>query len=90
MAYVTAATHGLNEDAEQLKEQFGENERVPDLFPNAMLLQPPVPIMQQESNWPLLTRTKGFFEGAVSATGGMYEKKGDFCGGCHECNCIVD
>ena len=40
-----------------------------------MLLQPPVPIMQQESNWPLLTRTKGFFEGAVSATGGMYKKK---------------
>ncbi|XP_076090931.1 coatomer subunit alpha-like isoform X1 [Mytilus galloprovincialis] len=69
LAYVTAATHGLNEEAEQLKEQFGENERVPDLFPNAMLSQPPVPINQQESNWPLLTRTKGFFEGAVAATG---------------------
>jgi curved DNA-binding protein CbpA len=79
LAYVTAATHGLNEDAEQLKEQFGENERVPDLFPNAMLLQPPVPIMQQESNWPLLTRTKGFFEGAVSATGGSKYQFYSFC-----------
>ena len=67
MAYLTAATHGMEEEAEQLKESFGEEEKIPDLFPQAQLLQPPVPIMQQESNWPLLTMTKGFFEGAMAA-----------------------
>ncbi|KAK3106032.1 hypothetical protein FSP39_011311 [Pinctada imbricata] len=67
LAYLTAATHGLDEEAEQLKEGFGEKDRVPDLYPNATLLQPPTPISQQESNWPLLTMTKGFFEGAMAA-----------------------
>ncbi|RUS90316.1 hypothetical protein EGW08_001914 [Elysia chlorotica] len=70
LAYLTAATHGLEEEAEELKETFGENERVPDLYPSAALLQPPVPITQQEANWPLLTVSKGFFEGAMAARGG--------------------
>lgn len=70
LAYLTAATNGLEEEADSLKESFGENERVPDLYPNATLLQPPVPITQQESNWPLLTVSKGFFEGAMAAKGG--------------------
>ena len=73
LAYLTAATHGLEEEADELKESFGENERVPDLYPNASLLQPPVPITQQESNWPLLTVSKGFFEGAMAARGGKSE-----------------
>lgn len=66
LAYLTAATHGLQEEAEELKSGFGEGERVPDLYPHASLLQPPVPITQQESNWPLLAGSKGFFEGAMS------------------------
>ena len=33
---------------------------------NAKLFQPP-PIAQQESNWPLLTVSKGFFEDAMAA-----------------------
>lgn len=70
LAYLTAATHGLDEEAEQLKDTFSEKDRVPDLYPSAMLLQPPVPISQQDSNWPLLTTTKGFFEGAMAAAGG--------------------
>ncbi|CAL1531227.1 unnamed protein product [Lymnaea stagnalis] len=70
LAYLTAATHGLEEEAEELKSGFGEGERVPDLYPSASLLQPPVPITQQESNWPLLTVSKGFFEGAMAAKGG--------------------
>lgn len=61
---MTAATNGLEEEATSLSESFGENERIPDLYPNASLLQPPVPITQQESNWPLLTMTKGIFERA--------------------------
>ena len=70
LAYLTAATHGLTEDAEALKASFDpETERLPEVNPNAILLQPPVPIHQQESNWPLLTVTKGFFEGAMAARG---------------------
>lgn len=37
--------------------------------PNAKLLQPPVPILQNEGNWPLLTVAKTFFEGAMAAKG---------------------
>ena len=69
LAYLTAATNGLEEVAEELKQGFGEDEKLPDLIPNAQLLQPPVPITQQESNWPLLTVSKGFFEGAMAAKG---------------------
>ncbi|CAH1774502.1 unnamed protein product [Owenia fusiformis] len=65
LAYLTAATHGMDEEAEQIKATFGEDEKLPEVDPNAVLLQPPVPITQQESNWPLLTVTKGFFEGAM-------------------------
>ncbi|XP_077985035.1 coatomer subunit alpha-like isoform X2 [Glandiceps talaboti] len=66
LAYMTAATHGLQEEAAVLKEQFDpEKEKIPEINPNAMLLQPPPPIMQSEENWPLLTVTKGFFEGAM-------------------------
>lgn len=58
-----AATHGLDEQAEQIKESLDDN--VPDVNPNAELIQPPCPISQQESNWPLLAVSKGFFEGAM-------------------------
>ncbi|XP_059167634.1 coatomer subunit alpha-like [Physella acuta] len=72
LAYLTAATHGLDEEAEELKSGFSEGERIPDLYPNASLLQPPVPITQQESNWPLLTVSKGFFEGAMATKAGKH------------------
>ena len=70
LAYLTAATHGLEEEAEELKSGLGVGERVPDLYPSASLLQPPVPITQQESNWPLLTVSKGFFQGSMAAKEG--------------------
>lgn len=73
LAYLTAATHGL-EDASELAESFQEGETLPDVMPGAQLLLPPIPVSQQESNWPLLTTSKGFFEGAMmarqAATGG--------------------
>ncbi|XP_076455879.1 coatomer subunit alpha-like [Babylonia areolata] len=69
LAYLTAATHGLQEEAEELKEGFGEEDKVPDLYPGARLLQPPPPICLQENNWPLLTVSKGFFEGAMASRG---------------------
>uniref|UniRef100_A0AAX7VIS8 Coatomer subunit alpha n=1 Tax=Astatotilapia calliptera TaxID=8154 RepID=A0AAX7VIS8_ASTCA len=64
LAYLTAATHGLDEEAEALKETFDpEKETVPEVDPNAQLLQPPPPINPLDTNWPLLTVSKGFFEG---------------------------
>ena len=35
------------------------------MHPQAKLLTPPPPVMQIEENWPLLTVSKGFFEGAM-------------------------
>ncbi|EFN59251.1 hypothetical protein CHLNCDRAFT_137537 [Chlorella variabilis] len=60
LAYVTAATHGLVEEAERLGEQLGELRPAVDTA-HARLLSPPTPIMR-EDNWPLLTVSKGFFE----------------------------
>ncbi|XP_023372136.1 coatomer subunit alpha [Otolemur garnettii] len=70
LAYLTAATHGLDEEAESLKESFDpEKETIPDIDPNAKLLQPPAPIMPLDTNWPLLTVSKGFFEGSIASKG---------------------
>uniref|UniRef100_A0A7M4F4Z5 Coatomer subunit alpha n=2 Tax=Crocodylus porosus TaxID=8502 RepID=A0A7M4F4Z5_CROPO len=70
LAYLTAATHGLDEEAESLKETFDpEKETIPDIDPNAQLLQPPAPVMPLDTNWPLLTVSKGFFEGTIASKG---------------------
>lgn len=42
---------------------------MPEVDPNAQLLQPPPPINPLDTNWPLLTVSKGFFEGAIPAKG---------------------
>ena len=65
---MTAATHGFDEEAETLKQQLdAADQTVPSTNPSAVLLQPPPPIAQSESNWPLLTVSKGFFDGAMAA-----------------------
>uniref|UniRef100_UPI00398F0CAA coatomer subunit alpha n=1 Tax=Pristiophorus japonicus TaxID=55135 RepID=UPI00398F0CAA len=70
LAYLTAATHGLDEEAEALKATFDtEKEVVPEIDPEAKLLQPPPPIMPLDTNWPLLTVSKGFFEGSIASKG---------------------
>ena len=68
---MTATTHGLNEEAEVIKESLGEETRLPEAMPNAQLLTPPTPILQTETNWPLLTVSKGFFEGIKTVRGGL-------------------
>jgi len=68
LAYVTAQTHGLTEDAERIAENL---EELPSALPDARLMLPPTPITR-EDNWPLLTVSKGFFEGAFSAEGPDY------------------
>jgi coatomer protein complex subunit alpha (xenin) len=70
LAYLTARTHGLDEEADRISESaFPEDSGLepPQVNPNAHLLRPPVPISQQESNWPLLSVSKGFFEGNIAA-----------------------
>ncbi|CAD5111121.1 DgyrCDS461 [Dimorphilus gyrociliatus] len=74
LAYVTAATHGLKDQEEQLKSYFEKTEtKLPDLVENAQLLQPAPPIAQHETNWPLLTISRGFFEGAMAAKQAGYD-----------------
>jgi len=68
---LTAATHGLEEEAAAIKESLDEGTRLPEVMPNAQLLAPPPPIMQTETNWPLLTVSKGFFEGIKAVRGGL-------------------
>lgn len=64
LAYLTAATHGLDEDAEEMSAQIeADGKEVPPLIENAKLFKAPLPIQQAESNWPLLTVSRGFFEG---------------------------
>lgn len=46
-----------------MKEELG------DLEQGALYLRPPVPVQQAENNWPLLTVSKGFFEGAMMSRG---------------------
>ena len=45
--------------------------QLPEVHPSAKLLQPPPPILQTETNWPLLTVSKGFFDGIASKGPGV-------------------
>lgn len=72
LAYMTAKTHGLSDEVDRLEDQI---ETPIETNPNAKLLRPPVPITQQEANWPLLSISKGFFEGAIAARGGASNLK---------------
>lgn len=58
-----AAIHGLTEQEEQLRESL--DEKIPEINRNAQLISPPCPISQQESNWPLLAVSKGYFEDSI-------------------------
>jgi len=68
LAYLTAATHGLAEEAEKVRASV-DTEKTPLPAPaaGARLLQPPPPIAQSEQNWPLLTVSRGFFDSAMMA-----------------------
>ncbi|XP_033100225.1 coatomer subunit alpha-like [Anneissia japonica] len=79
LAYLTAATHGLDEEAEELREEFDpETEKIPEVDPNAELLQPCLPVLQSEENWPLLTVTKGFFDSSMKKGGAATAMDADF------------
>ncbi|CAB4058570.1 COPA [Lepeophtheirus salmonis] len=81
LAYLTAKTHGLEEEAEEIKASLPEDTKLPEPNPDAKLLQPCRPAMPDDSNWPRLTVSKGFFEGikAVRSSGvggGVVNKAG--------------
>lgn len=64
LAYLTAASHGLEEEAKDMAAQIeSEGKEIPKLNPNAKLFKGPLPIQQADTNWPLLTVSRGFFEG---------------------------
>jgi|TARA_B110000238_G_scaffold67658_1_gene74157 coatomer protein complex subunit alpha (xenin) len=67
LAYLTAKTHGLEEDAQRLARILTDaGVPVPAVDPSVgKLLKIPTPITKDD-NWPLLTVTKGFFEGVLS------------------------
>ncbi len=62
LAYITACTNGLVDEAAELEAEIGE-ENLPSLpDPKTVKqLKTPTPI-NSDSNWPLLTVSKGFFE----------------------------
>ena len=72
LAYLTAATHGLKEEAQSIGEHM-EEDQVSKVVPNpsARLLRPSPPLIQSESNWPLLTVSKVSFVFQSSAWSGF-------------------
>ena len=72
LAYLTAVNHGLEEEASDLMDSLPTDKEtgekiVPQANPDAKLFAPPPPILHTDSNWPLLTVSKGFFDGVASA-----------------------
>ncbi|CAI8007010.1 Coatomer subunit alpha [Geodia barretti] len=64
LAYLTAATHDLTEEAQSIAETLQPTlEKLPEVHPSSKLLLPPPAISHTVSGWPLLTVSKGFFEG---------------------------
>uniref|UniRef100_A0A6A7FQ53 Coatomer subunit alpha n=1 Tax=Hirondellea gigas TaxID=1518452 RepID=A0A6A7FQ53_9CRUS len=58
LAYLTAKTHNLVDQMNELKQDLGDREmQIPDVS-KATLLQPPIPILQNEG-WPKLEVPKG-------------------------------
>jgi len=77
LAYLTAATHGLSEQAEELSEQAANV----SVKPNAVLLQPANPIMRptegEDHNWPRLQMSKGFFDSVGDASASLFGMQED-------------
>lgn len=76
LAYLTAATHGYEEEAEQLKGELESRQQVvPVVDTNASLLVPPAPISRMEENWPQLARTRGALDALLGSADVGAKKK---------------
>jgi len=63
LAYITAKSHGLEEEAAELVALLEEQGLpIPEVKGKATLLRPPNPISREE-NWPLLQVSKSMFDG---------------------------
>jgi coatomer protein complex subunit alpha (xenin) len=70
LAYLTAATHGLEDEAEKLKAELeARNQPIPAVDANAVYLAPPPPIQQMDENWPQLAMSVGPFDAQILAAG---------------------
>jgi coatomer protein complex subunit alpha (xenin) len=72
LAYACAATHGLEEDAARIATVLTDaGKALPQLPPpaSATLMLPPAPLLRDD-NWPLLTISKGFFDGGGAIDAG--------------------
>ncbi|KAJ7296704.1 hypothetical protein O6H91_Y105600 [Diphasiastrum complanatum] len=74
LAYVTAAVHGLDDVAERLAGELGENIPPLPLKERSKLLLPPAPILR-DHNWPLLLVSKSFFDGTFGEAGMVAEQE---------------
>lgn len=71
LAYLTAATHGLQEQAAAVAADLGaEDDHLPAPPQDSRLLLPPEPVCADQGNWPLLTISRGFFDSAPAGTAG--------------------
>jgi len=68
LAYATAKTHGLTDVIGRLEELLDGSLPYTPSLEKCSLLMPPKPIVL-DSNWPLLTVNKGFFDGAFGEPG---------------------
>ena len=74
LAYLTASTYGLAEEAARLQEVLdGAKLALPTPLEGATALLPPTPIVREE-NWPLLTVARSAFDPTLAgpAEGGTY------------------
>lgn len=70
LAYLTAATHGLDDEAARLKAELQSRDQpVPEVDPSARPILPPQPIQRCEDNWPLLSSAAGPFDAQILAAG---------------------
>lgn len=76
LAYLTAATHGYEEEAVKLKAELeARDQPIPEVDPNAVILRTPAPIQQVEENWPLLSTSAGPFDAQILAAGARSTSK---------------
>ncbi|KFD58197.1 hypothetical protein M514_00960 [Trichuris suis] len=70
LAYVTAAVHGLDDEASSLASEI-ENLGlpIPSVNRNGALLIPPPPLGNCKDNWPLLSVSRGLFEAELDKGG---------------------
>lgn len=67
LAYLTAATHGYEEEADKLKEDLAaKGQPVPIVDSEAKLLVAPKPIQQMKENWPQLRVSTSALENQIA------------------------